>query len=188
MHCERTVLSRKPIILFVADRWSEESIKGFPEGLALLRDLTKARIIIVGQNAVFPTFDDSLRFLDRSQLARLNRVMYEAKSPEDVLHQRSSCGRWRRRTAWISSIGNRWCARRRSAVRSSRAGRRVSLHAIRITGAMKAAACSANSWSNDSAIYSHGFRSARGRGPLTNRAIGGLELEIELEVVICMLS
>jgi hypothetical protein len=39
----------------------------------------------VGQNAVFPTFDDSLRFLDRSQLARLNRVLYEAKSPEDVL-------------------------------------------------------------------------------------------------------
>jgi peptidoglycan/LPS O-acetylase OafA/YrhL len=71
--------------LFVADRWSQESIKGFAEGLAQLRNLTKARIIIVGQNAVFPTFDDSLRFLDRSQLARLNRVLYEAKSPEDVL-------------------------------------------------------------------------------------------------------
>ena len=71
--------------LFVVDRWSQESIKGFPEGLALLRNLTKARIIIVGQNAVFPTFDDSLRFIDRSRLARLNRVMYDAKSPEDVL-------------------------------------------------------------------------------------------------------
>jgi hypothetical protein len=71
--------------LFVADRWSQESIKGFAEGLAQLRGLTKARVIIVGQNAVFPTFDDSLRFLDRSQLARLNRVLYDAKSPEDVL-------------------------------------------------------------------------------------------------------
>ena len=59
--------------LFVANRWSEETIKGFPEGLALLRGLTKARIILVGQNAVFPTFDESLRFLDRNQLARLNR-------------------------------------------------------------------------------------------------------------------
>jgi hypothetical protein len=71
--------------LFIADRWSKESIKGFPEGLALLRGLTKARIIIVGQNAVFPTFDDSLRFLDRNQLARLNRVMYEVESSEDIL-------------------------------------------------------------------------------------------------------
>lgn len=71
--------------LFVADRWSQESIRGFMEGLALLRNLTKARIIIVGQNAVFPTFDDSLRFIDRDRLARLNRVMYAAKSPEDVL-------------------------------------------------------------------------------------------------------
>jgi peptidoglycan/LPS O-acetylase OafA/YrhL len=71
--------------LFIADRWSEDSIKGFTEGLALLRGLTKARIILVGQNAVFPTFDDSLRFLDRSELARLNRLMYDAKSSEDVL-------------------------------------------------------------------------------------------------------
>ena len=71
--------------LFVADRWSAESIKGFPEGLALLRSLTKARIVIVGQNAVFPTFDDSLRFLGRTQLARLNRAMYDARSPEDVV-------------------------------------------------------------------------------------------------------
>jgi peptidoglycan/LPS O-acetylase OafA/YrhL len=71
--------------LFIVDRWSEETIKGFPEGLALLRGLTKARIIVVGQNAIFPTFDDSLRFLDRNQLARLNGAMYDAKSPVDVL-------------------------------------------------------------------------------------------------------
>jgi len=70
--------------LFIADRWSEEQIKDFPEGLALLRTLTKARIIVVGQNATFPTFDDSLRFLDRAQLLRLNRVLYKERSLEDV--------------------------------------------------------------------------------------------------------
>jgi peptidoglycan/LPS O-acetylase OafA/YrhL len=70
--------------LFVAARWSEESLEGFPEALALLRRLTKAQVIIVGQNAVFPTFDDSLRFLGGAQLARLNRVMYEERSLDDV--------------------------------------------------------------------------------------------------------
>ena len=114
--------------LFVADRWSEEYIKGFPDGLALLRDLTKARIIIVGQNAVFPTFDDSLRFLDQSQLARLNRVMYDAKSPEDVLHQRAATdpGGDQRVGFHRSAISGVLAGVQ--AVPGFRAGRRVPLH------------------------------------------------------------
>jgi peptidoglycan/LPS O-acetylase OafA/YrhL len=71
--------------LFLVNRWSEETLKGFSEGLGVLRGLTKARIILVGQNAIFPTFDESLRFLDRNQLARLNRTMYETRSQADVL-------------------------------------------------------------------------------------------------------
>lgn len=70
--------------LFVADRWFEEQLKGFSDGLALLRSLTKARIIIVGQNATFPTFDASLRFLDQVQLQHLNAVLFEQQSRVDV--------------------------------------------------------------------------------------------------------
>ena len=70
--------------VFVADRWTGETLKGFAEGLALLRGLTHARIILVGQNSTFPTFDDSLRFLDPAQLQRLNHVLYEQQSAPDV--------------------------------------------------------------------------------------------------------
>jgi peptidoglycan/LPS O-acetylase OafA/YrhL len=70
--------------LFIANRWTEESLKGFGEGLALLRSLTRARIVIVGQNATFPTFDDSLRFLHQSQLQRLNQTLYREQSASDV--------------------------------------------------------------------------------------------------------
>lgn len=70
--------------LFIVVRWSPESIDNFDEGLALLRGLTKARIIIVGQNAIFPTFDDSLRYLSRLQLQRLNHVMYQQRSSVDL--------------------------------------------------------------------------------------------------------
>lgn len=70
--------------VFIADRWTAETIKGFEEGLAVLRTLTPARIILVGQNATFPTFDDSLRFLAPTQLRRLNRVLYEQQSAADV--------------------------------------------------------------------------------------------------------
>jgi peptidoglycan/LPS O-acetylase OafA/YrhL len=70
--------------VFIADRWSPQTLKGFAEGLALLRTLTRARIIVVGQNAIFPTFDDSLRFLDPAQLRRLNQLLYQQQSAEDV--------------------------------------------------------------------------------------------------------
>jgi hypothetical protein len=70
--------------LFIADRWTEEEIKGFSEGLALLRSLTNARIVLVGQNATFPTFDDSLRFLDPAQLLRLNGMLFQEQSLVDV--------------------------------------------------------------------------------------------------------
>jgi peptidoglycan/LPS O-acetylase OafA/YrhL len=70
--------------LFIVDRWSGETIKGFGEGLMLLRALTKARIIVVGQNATFPSFDDSLRYLDRTQLQRLNSELYQQQSSVDI--------------------------------------------------------------------------------------------------------
>lgn len=70
--------------LFIADRWSAETLQGFAEGLAFLRGLTHAKIVIVGQNATFPTFDDSLRYLDPPQLLRLNRVLYQQQSMVDV--------------------------------------------------------------------------------------------------------
>ena len=70
--------------LFIANRWTDESLKGFGEGLALLRSLTRARIVLVGQNATFPTFDDSLRFLDAAQLGRLNAVLFDQQSAADI--------------------------------------------------------------------------------------------------------
>jgi peptidoglycan/LPS O-acetylase OafA/YrhL len=70
--------------VFIANRWTPRNIKGFVEGLALLRTLTSAQIVLVGQNAIFPTFDDSLRFLDPAQLRRLNHVLFEQQSAEDV--------------------------------------------------------------------------------------------------------
>jgi len=70
--------------LFIVDRWTMDDLKGFSQGLALLGNLTKARIIVVGQNATFPTFDDSLRFLSQAQLLRLNRVLYQQQSLADV--------------------------------------------------------------------------------------------------------
>ena len=70
--------------LFIVDRWTEGELQGFSQGLALLRNLTKARIIVVGQNATFLTFDDSLRFLGREQLLRLNSVLYQQQSLVDV--------------------------------------------------------------------------------------------------------
>lgn len=70
--------------LFIADRWSTETLRGFTEGLAFLRSLTHAKMVVVGQNATFPTFDDSLRYLDRPQLLRLNRVLYQQQSAIDV--------------------------------------------------------------------------------------------------------
>ena len=70
--------------LFIADRWTEESLKGFGQGLALLRSLTRARIVLVGQNATFPTFDDSLRYLSGAQLRRLNEVLYQQQSAADI--------------------------------------------------------------------------------------------------------
>jgi hypothetical protein len=70
--------------LFIVDRWTEDDLQGFSQGLALLRNLTKARIIVVGQNATFLTFDDSLRFLGREQLLRLNSVLYQQQSLLDV--------------------------------------------------------------------------------------------------------
>jgi peptidoglycan/LPS O-acetylase OafA/YrhL len=70
--------------LFIAARWSPETIPGFAEGLALLGKLTRAQIILVGQNATFPTFDDSLRFLDPAPLQRLNQVLYQQQSFVDI--------------------------------------------------------------------------------------------------------
>lgn len=70
--------------VFIADYWTEETVKGFGEGLALLRTLTNARIIVVGQNATFPTFDDSLRFLGSAQLQHLNSVLYQQRSLADI--------------------------------------------------------------------------------------------------------
>ena len=39
---------------------------------------------MVGQNATFLTFDESLRFLGREQLLRLNSVLYQQQSLVDV--------------------------------------------------------------------------------------------------------
>lgn len=69
--------------LFIADRWTEDEIGGFSEGLALLRSLSRARIVLVGQNATFLAFDDSLRFLGPAQLQRLNSVFYQQQSLGD---------------------------------------------------------------------------------------------------------
>jgi hypothetical protein len=70
--------------LFIAMRWTPETVQDLNEGVALLRGLTKAQLVLVGQNATFPTFDDSLRFLQLSQLQRLNHVMYEQRSVSDA--------------------------------------------------------------------------------------------------------
>jgi peptidoglycan/LPS O-acetylase OafA/YrhL len=69
--------------VFIANYWSEDTIKGFAEGLALLRSLTKAKIIVVGQNATFPTFDSSLRFLGTHQSQLLNTSFFEQQSSID---------------------------------------------------------------------------------------------------------
>jgi hypothetical protein len=69
--------------VFVANFWSEETVKGFAPGLALLRTLTKAHIILVGQNEVFPTFDKSLRFVGAAQLRGLNAQMFVQRSVSD---------------------------------------------------------------------------------------------------------
>jgi peptidoglycan/LPS O-acetylase OafA/YrhL len=71
-------------IVFIANYWNEKTIKGFDEGLALLRTLTKAAIVVVGQNATFPTFDDSLRFLGSAQLQTLNTVFFSEQSATDI--------------------------------------------------------------------------------------------------------
>lgn len=69
--------------VFIANYWSEDTVKGFAEGLALLRSLTKARIVVVGQNATFPTFDVSLRFLGAKQLQTLDAALFEQQSSTD---------------------------------------------------------------------------------------------------------
>ncbi|MGB6352714.1 MAG: SGNH hydrolase domain-containing protein, partial [Steroidobacteraceae bacterium] len=45
--------------------------------------LTKAKIVVVGQNATFPTFDVSLRFLGVKQLQTLDAVLFEQQSSTD---------------------------------------------------------------------------------------------------------
>ena len=70
--------------LFIANHWTEETLNGFDEGLVFLRAHTRARIIVVGQNAAFPTFDDSLRFLDKAQLLRLNELLFRQQSAAGV--------------------------------------------------------------------------------------------------------
>ena len=70
--------------VFVAQRWTTDTVGELSRELALLRSLTQARLIVVGQNATFPTFDDSLRFLDAPQLQRLNHLLYEQQSWIDV--------------------------------------------------------------------------------------------------------
>jgi peptidoglycan/LPS O-acetylase OafA/YrhL len=69
--------------VFIANYWSEDTVKGFAEGLALLRSLTKAKIVVVGQNATFPTFDVSLRFLGAKQFQTLDEVLFEQQSSTD---------------------------------------------------------------------------------------------------------
>jgi hypothetical protein len=70
--------------VFIANLWAQDTVAGFDEGLALLKSLTNARIVVVGQNAVFPAFDESLRFLDKARLARLNAGFYSQQSEVDV--------------------------------------------------------------------------------------------------------
>jgi peptidoglycan/LPS O-acetylase OafA/YrhL len=70
--------------VFIANYWSEDTINGFDEGLAIIRGLTRARIIVVGQNAVFPTFDPSLQYLGRDQLRQLNSTLFAQQSSVDV--------------------------------------------------------------------------------------------------------
>jgi peptidoglycan/LPS O-acetylase OafA/YrhL len=70
--------------VFIANYWDEDTINGFDEGLAILRGLTKAQIVVVGQNAIFPTFDPSLRYLGRDQLAQLNHTLFAQQSMVDV--------------------------------------------------------------------------------------------------------
>jgi peptidoglycan/LPS O-acetylase OafA/YrhL len=70
--------------VFVAQRWTTDTVANLVKELALLRSLTRARLIVVGQNATFPTFDDSLRFLDTRQLQRLNHVLYQQQSSSDI--------------------------------------------------------------------------------------------------------
>jgi peptidoglycan/LPS O-acetylase OafA/YrhL len=69
--------------VFIANYWSEQTIVGFSAGLAFLRTLTKARIVLVGQNAAFPTFDKSLRFLGDAQLQTLNGQLFGQRSVVD---------------------------------------------------------------------------------------------------------
>jgi len=70
--------------VFIANYWSEDTIKGFADGLALLRSLTKAMILVLGQNATFPSFDGSLRFLGAAQLQTLNAVLFKLQSTTDL--------------------------------------------------------------------------------------------------------
>jgi hypothetical protein len=70
--------------IVIANWWTEESLGGFEEGLALLRSLSSAKIILAGQNAVFPTFDVSLRYLESSQLQRLNAQLFDRQSMADL--------------------------------------------------------------------------------------------------------
>jgi hypothetical protein len=70
--------------LLIANYWSPETLKGFEQGLALLRSLTQAKIVVVGQNAVFPTFDTSLRYLNAAQLRSLNSLFYQQQSQVDL--------------------------------------------------------------------------------------------------------
>jgi SGNH domain (fused to AT3 domains) len=70
--------------VFIANYWDGDTINGFDEGLAILRGLTKAQIVVVGQNAIFPTFDSSLRYLGRDQLGQLNGTLFAQRSIVDV--------------------------------------------------------------------------------------------------------
>jgi peptidoglycan/LPS O-acetylase OafA/YrhL len=69
--------------VFIANYWDEDTIGGFDEGVAILKGLTKAQLIVVGQNAVFPTFDSSLAYLGKGQLERLNGTLFAQKSIVD---------------------------------------------------------------------------------------------------------
>jgi peptidoglycan/LPS O-acetylase OafA/YrhL len=83
------LLKRSPAVadasyIFIANYWSEDTIKGFDQGVSILKGLTKAQIVVVGQNAVFPTFDASLRYLSAGELARLNNLLFAQRSAVDL--------------------------------------------------------------------------------------------------------
>lgn len=80
---EASAAVREASDIIIANYWSEETVLGFDEGIAFLRRLSGARLIVVGQNVTFPTFDTSLRYLAAPQLAQVNRRLFAEQSTVD---------------------------------------------------------------------------------------------------------